>query len=187
MRVIAIHQPNFVPWYPFFQKISACNKFILLGHCQFAMHNYQNRFSIDGKWHTMSVDRSLKFAKIVDMQYSNPSNDWEAILRKLPQYKAKLSNFTNCISSSVWNTNVGIIQAACGLLGIQTDIGYDSETTLNSTDRLVEICKSNGATHYLSGIGGKEYLEVDKFTEHGIDVMFQDESIIVKKPLVEVL
>ena len=38
---ISIHQPNFVPWYPFFQKIQQCDKFIILTHCQFEKNGYQ--------------------------------------------------------------------------------------------------------------------------------------------------
>ena len=43
---ITIHQPNFMPWYPFFEKIQQADIFVLLGHCQFEKNGFQNRFSI---------------------------------------------------------------------------------------------------------------------------------------------
>ena len=46
MRV-SIHQPNFVPWYPFFQKIKEVDKFIILKECQFEKNGYQNRFNFN--------------------------------------------------------------------------------------------------------------------------------------------
>ena len=41
---IAIHQPNFLPWYPFFQKIKEVDKFIILGNCQFEKNGFQNPY-----------------------------------------------------------------------------------------------------------------------------------------------
>ena len=37
---IAIHQPNFFPWYPFFEKIKNCDIFIILTHCQFEKNGF---------------------------------------------------------------------------------------------------------------------------------------------------
>ena len=56
---LAIHQPNFMPWYPFFEKIKNCDKFIMLTHCQFEKNGYQNRFNLNDKWYTMSVKKGL--------------------------------------------------------------------------------------------------------------------------------
>ena len=46
--------------------------------------------------------------------------------------------------------------------------------TGEATDRLINICKALGATTYLSGPGGKEYMEVERFKEENINVTFQD-------------
>ena len=51
MRV-SIHQPNFVPWYPFFQKIKEVDVFVILKECQFEKNGYQNRFNFNDKWYT---------------------------------------------------------------------------------------------------------------------------------------
>src|SRR6185295_8932001 len=49
----------------------------------------------------------------------------------------------------------------------------DIDPSLKATDLLVEICKKGGATTYLSGVSGADYLELDKFKEANINVEFQ--------------
>ena len=60
---ISIHQPNFVPWYPFFQKIKEADIFIILSNCQFEKNNYQNRFNIIDQWYTMRTKKGLDLIK----------------------------------------------------------------------------------------------------------------------------
>ena len=79
--VISIHQPNFMPWYPFFQKIQKCDKFVILTHCQFEKNGYQNRFNFNDDWYTMSVKKGLE--PIKDKIYLNPKNDWDRIKNRL--------------------------------------------------------------------------------------------------------
>ena len=60
---ISIHQPNFVPWYPFFQKIKEVDVFVILKECQFEKNGYQNRFNFNNKWYTMSVKKGLELMR----------------------------------------------------------------------------------------------------------------------------
>ena len=55
--IVTIHQPNFIPWYPFFQKMEQSDIFIMLGHCQFEKNGFQNRFQINNAWNTLSVKK----------------------------------------------------------------------------------------------------------------------------------
>jgi len=42
------------------------------------------------------------------------------------------------------------------------------------SDLILQICKYCKADHYISGIHGKNYLEIDKFLSEGIIVEFQE-------------
>lgn len=179
---IAIHQPNFCPWYPFFQKIEQADVFVLMGNCQFEKNNFQNRFNYNDKWYTMRVFSGLT-TLIKDKKYINPDYDWKKIRKSFP----KLELFDPCISENVFNTNSFIIKEACYKLGINTPIELDYPTKLKGTERLIDICKTYNVDTYLSGISGKKYLDLLKFEEAGIKVIFQDESKMIKKPLVDVL
>ena len=83
MRV-SIHQPNFVPWYPFFQKIKEVDIFVILKECQFEKNGYQNRFNFNDKWYTMSVKKGLE--PIRDKVYIDPKNSWDKIKNSLSKF-----------------------------------------------------------------------------------------------------
>ena len=171
---IAIHQPNFLPWYPFFQKIESVDRFVILTHCQFEKNNFQNRFNLNDRWHTMSVKKGLEL--INKKLYISPEKDWNKIKINLSEYDDVLSNFDNCIKENLAETNINIIRKMCDLLEIKTDIVIDYPTDFKSTDRLVDLCKYYGGTEYLSGSGGaREYLDTSKFGDIKVD--FQDNLI----------
>lgn len=175
---IAIHQPNFFPYYPFFQKMAEVDMFVILNHCQFEKNNYQNRFQYNG-WNTMSVNRGLE--PIINKTYVNHLKDWDKIVSKIP----KLKSFSNCIYESLSVTNSLIITEIKERLGIDTTIRFDAPTILKGTERLVDICKRYGATEYLSGVSGSKYLGLEKFGD--IKVTFQDKSKMINKPIIDFL
>tara|TARA_B100001778_G_scaffold188810_1_gene155510 strand:+ start:143 stop:706 length:564 start_codon:yes stop_codon:yes gene_type:complete len=167
---IAIHQPNFLPWYPFFQKIQEVDRFVILTQCQFEKNNFQNRVNLNDKWHTMSVKKGLE---LIDKKlYINSDKDWNKIKVNLKEYGDILSQFDSCITENLAKTNISIIRKMCELLEIKTDIVVDFPTNLKSTDRLIDLCKYYGGTEYLSGSGARAYLDTDKFKN--IKVRFQD-------------
>lgn len=180
-KTIAIHQPNLLPWGAYFDKIRESDLFIILGYCQFEKNNYQNRFKVADKWHTMSVASGN--IPIYQKRYLNPQKDWKKITDKF----YKLNEYNDLISHDLWRTNSAIIVRACHKLGIKTPIQYDYPTELKGTDRLVDICLKHGATKYLSGIGGKKYLDMKLFETYNIEVIFQDEVKMDKRPLVEIV
>lgn len=183
--ILTIHQPNFFPWYPFFQKVKSADKFVFLNHSQYQKNYLQNRFSYGDKWFTMSVNKGLD--PITTKKYLNPEKDWNSIKNKLPQFKDVFPLFDDCISESLVDTNMRIITKICNILEIKTELLLDYETDLTSTDRLVDICLHFGADTYLSGISGKNYLEMKKFEDKNIKVIFQDEKEMIKNPILDLL
>lgn len=168
---VTIHQPNFVPWYPFFQKIEQADVYVVLGHCQYEKNGFQNRFQLDNNWNTLSVYKGLE--PIRQKKYVNPKKDWETIKRNLPEYKDLLSEMEYCITDNLFDTNFSIIKHLIQKLDIKTRIEEDYETDLKSTDRLVDICKRFGATTYLAGQGGLDYLDDSLFKNENIEVIYQ--------------
>lgn len=70
---IALHQPAFVPWFPFFYKMAMVDKFVLLNHVQFEKNGYQNRFKYKDKWITKPVNQGIENIcdkNYVDLKYS---------------------------------------------------------------------------------------------------------------------
>ena len=181
--IVTIHQPNFMPWYPFFEKIGQADLFILLGHCQFEKNGFQNRFSISDVWNTMSVKKGTE--NIKDKTYLNADYDWKKLKKRLWNYKDILDEMDYCISNNLYNTNKKIIQHLIKKLNINTKLVEDFPTNLVSTERLLTLCKEYGATTYLAGQGGKDYLNESLFLKEGIKVIYQKD--LNKKHILEYL
>ena len=61
-------------------------------------------------------------------------------------------------------------------LDIKTEIVLESELNITSTssERLLDICKKLGADTYISGIGGKKYLDEKLFENNKIILKYQN-------------
>lgn len=184
MRV-AIHQPNFMPWYPFFQKMASVDVFVILGHCQFEKNNYQNRFHMNGLWNTMSVNAGLQ--NIVDKTYVNAEHDWKKITKRLYEYK-HINTFAQFIYPNLFKTNAQIITyIAKEILQLKTRIipEFDPLCMDVGTERLVKIVKLMGGDTYVAGTGAVKYMDTGLFSENDIKVEFQKEEEMVKVPILQ--
>jgi len=67
MRV-AIHQPEFLPWFGYIHKLANTDKFVLLDDVQFKKNNFQNRNRIITKqglvWLTVPIKNTVLNKKI---------------------------------------------------------------------------------------------------------------------------
>ena len=183
--IITIHQPNFFPYYPFFQKMEVADIFVILTYCQFEKNNFQNRYNKDSKWYVMCVNKGLD--PIYTKTYLNPEKDWKRIKNMLPEYKDVLNLFDDCVDSNLSKMNSNIIFKIKDLLNIETKIVFDYPTELKGTERLVDICLKNGAKTYISGVSGSKYMDLNKFSDNNIKVIFQDETKMIKKPIIDIL
>jgi hypothetical protein len=181
--IVSVHQPNFLPYSRILEKIRQSDKFIILTHAQFVKGNYHNRFNVGDEWHTMSVNRGIE--PLVDKCYTNSDGDWDRIKRRLPDYRSELELFDDLISSNLVKTNVDIIRRLCMLLRLDTSIELDYPTNLTATERLVDLCVKFGATTYLAGASGPNYLDLPLFEKAGIDVLVQDPELIPVTPAIE--
>ena len=173
MRV-AVHQPNLVPWLPFFAKMAAVDTFVILTKCQFNREHYQHRFKYQDRWYTLGVTDVRHPDLIENRRYANPAKDWEKIKRRLPCFSAWLGQFDGCIGPLLWETNLKIITRIAAQLNIRTKIVVDSNSALTGTERLVEICCDLGAKTYLAGRSGASYMDLAKFEAAGIKVEHQE-------------
>lgn len=180
-KVITIHQPNFCPYHGFFQKMEQADLLVLLTCCQFEKNGYQNRFKHDDKWHTMRINKGME--PIITKRYIDADADWTKIVKTFPV----LTDLDIIPTPHMASMNYQIIKNVSKKLGINTKIAFDFPTYLTSTARLVEIVQRFGGTHYLSGISGEKYMDMSLWEKAGIDVIFQDESTLSKKSLIQIL
>lgn len=145
---IAIHQPNFIPWFPYFLKMHKADVFVLLTECQFEKNGYQNRARIHGRWWTIPVKGGLM-----------PIKD-----------KVCMTGRSLVVMSKLW------IYAIAETLGIDTKkIQMDFPTEKRGTERLIEICRHYNADTYLTNPDAKDkYLDEDAMRKAGIKIEYVD-------------
>ena len=101
-------------------------------------------------------------------------------------YQYILDYFILDIHSLVY-TNMAIIRVLTDLLKIdKSKITQDIPTESKATKRLIDICKQNNCDTYLAA-EPKAYFDMDLFKHHGIKVIYQDKTKLIKQPILEYL
>lgn len=187
---VTIHQPNFLPYLGFFEKILYSDIFVIYDTTQFSRDGFQQRNYIklnnmkylctipvgSSAWHLSIKDvpilESVQIKKI-----------WKTITNaylKTPyfqKYKSELETIFLSNPKNLTEFNILLIRFFLEKLNWKGKIIRSSElnidTTKRKTDALLEIVQKVGGTTYISGSSGKSYLEEEKFTEVGIDVVYQ--------------
>ncbi|MFY9401824.1 MAG: WbqC family protein [Candidatus Omnitrophota bacterium] len=192
--ILSLHQPQYLAWIGYFHKILKSDIFVFLDNVQYKKREYQNRNRIRTKsgvqWLTVPVVHSSdRFIRIKDVLIDNyqdwPAKHWKAIYlnySRSPYFK-EYSDFFHDLYTRQWerlvDLNIYIIKGINAFLNINTDIYLESELGINNkkTSRIIDICRRLEADTYLSGIGGKAYLEEGLFIDVGIKLKYQKFSL----------
>ncbi|TKB33752.1 MAG: hypothetical protein E8D51_05915 [Nitrospira sp.] len=187
MRV-TIHQPQFLPWLGYLDKIDQADVFIALDTVQFKKNEWQNRNRIrtaDGcQWITVPVIH--RFGQLVKDVRINQTVNWRAQhLRALEIHYAKapfrerylpeLRSMYEAPWERLHDVNLAVIRWLLEAFGITTPVRCASEWEAREepTDRLIDLCRAVGASVYLSGPGGDDYLDVPRFESSGLKLEMQ--------------
>ncbi len=189
--IVAVHQPQYIPWIGYFDKIDKSDCFVFLDQVQYKPREYQNRNKIrtkDGSiWLTVPViSKGMGRQKICDVRIDNDFSWQKRHWKNLKTWYGRAKSFNDhfeffeVVYTKRWekliDLNVSIINYILEELEIKASIHYESELNIDAqkTDRIIEICKRLKADTYLSGMGGKNYLEDVKFIQAGIKLEYQD-------------
>jgi len=190
--IAAIHQPQFIPWLGYFDKIDQSDVFIFLDYVQYKKNEYQNRNrikTVDG-WQWLTVPVLYKFPQKINEVRINNKIDWKKKhLHTLITNYSKSKCFEKYILyfkelySKEWeiisDINIEVVKQLAEFLGIKKSFLVASEfaselSEEEPTERLIKLCKLTGADTYLAGKDGAKYMDVEKFTKSGIKLTFQD-------------
>ena len=172
---VTIHQPEHFPYMGFFQKMSDADLFVILDDVQYTKGNFQNRnkfLNKNGVEEWFGVQVESKATKKNINQVETAQGNWRnKIIKKLKQNFTQ--DFTDIYNSRLLvEINIASINWAREKLKITTPMVLSSEMGIKttSTQRLVDICEHVRATEYISGQGGKSYLDMELFK--GIEVSY---------------
>ena len=188
--IVAVHQPQYLPWIGYFDKIDKADFFVLLDDVQFKKNEWQNRNKIKTAqgWQWLTVPVRYKYPQLINEVPINRTIRWQhkqgqAILSnyKKATYYHYLEEFFDEMFCFNWELisqlNISLVNKLVKVLEIDTPLFVSSELgefPQDADQRLIAITKLFGADTYLAGIGGREYMDLDRYKENGIEVVFQD-------------
>ena len=193
--IVTIHQPNYFPYPGFFQKVLLSDIYVILDRAQFEF-DITNRNKIitpEGSWSRISVPvkKGQKFFEVRNVEINNDQpwaeKNWDLICKSYDNspffnlYKATLNSVFKKNWNLIFDLNFYTLKKVLEWLNIKTKIIFDSEldVTGKSSEHLLNICKKLGATKYLSGPGGRDYLNEKIFEQSKIKVEYQKYDPII--------
>ena len=190
--IVSINQPGYLPWLGYFHRIAVADAHIVLDHVQFEKNSFTNRNKIrthDGWcWLTVPIKTAGKFGRlpINEIEIANERNwavkHWETLrmnYSKAPFFSPHAAFFESVYTRS-WQKLINLTEEITAYVlrafGIKTKIYFSSQLkTLGQKDELIlNLCRELGATVYLSGPLGRNYLRERLFHPHGIVVRYDE-------------
>ena len=188
---VTIHQPEFLPWLGFVDKIRQCDVFVLLDSVQFEKNYFQNRNKIRTGWGWVWLTvpvfmKGLFGQKIQEVRIRNDES-WSRKHRQTLRQNYGSAPFFHEYFSGLealydqpWDLlaefNIAVIHWVANAFGLSRQFIRSSELGVigKRSELLVNICKTLGAKVYLSGVSGRDYLDEALFKDAGVLVRYQD-------------
>ncbi len=190
--IVSGHQPNYLPWLGFFDKIQRSDIFIIEDNIQFEHQGFTNRNKIltaDGvRWLSVPIQHANKPLLINEVRVSNKGEPnwglrhWLTLKHsycKAPFWQDYCDFFekTYCREwTMLLDLNMHLIRGILRFLDIETPLIMSSSLGAKGrkSELIIAQCKKVGAEVQLAGVGGKGYIDNKRFEEEGIKIMFQN-------------
>ena len=193
MTRISIHQPNYLPWIGFFSKIKNSDFFVILDDVEYSKNSVINRNKIRTKdsWCYVTIPLEKKYQSSLINEVNLPADrkwqkkHWisiESNYKKADFFDSYCDFFKNLYKQNydyLWEINEKIIYYLLEQFNIDIEIQKSSEIEkypeLQGSKLLAAICNTYsdyGEITYLSGQGGKNYMDLNDFKNFGINVEF---------------
>jgi hypothetical protein len=190
---IAIMQPTYLPWLGYFDLADDVDLFVLLDNVQFVKRSWQQRnrvktaaglawltvpVNVSGRYHQRITEASISDASFVDAHLRTVAHNYS----KAPNYKDRYAPFGDALkrgaaTGSLAELNIGLIRFLFDALGVKTPLARATAIGVEGrrTELLAQICRSTGASQYLSPLGSAVYLldEARMLQDGGVEVLFQ--------------
>ena len=193
MTVLAAHQPAFMMYPGYLDRIRQADVFIVLTGVQFEKNSFTNRNRIKtqhgAKWLTVPLELKGRTDKCIASLEMAPFKSWrQRHLKTIQHAYSKAPRFEEnwpkiqALYGDLWG-NLTFMHIFGETLvfwlkeyGLQKDA---SQLVFNNfkkvrTPELIHLCHEHGADTYLSGPLGRDYLDEDQFREEGIKLEYHD-------------
>lgn len=189
--IITIHQPEHLPWLGYFNKMAKAELFVIMDNVQFEKNYFQNRNRIIGtngvQWIGVPVKTIGHMGNILrDTEIAN-DNKWknkylktiQLSYAKHPYFEeifAILEDSLSFETNKLVDINISIFKSFADKMDIRPKFIRASELNVQGkkSDLVLDICKAVGATTYISGPSGRDYMNLESYKQANIDVKFND-------------
>lgn len=188
---LAIMQPYFFPYLGYFQLIAAVDRFVVYDDVAFIKNGWINRNRIltpaGPEYITVPLAGASSFRTIRETRCAPPASWSEKMLRTLTQVYARAPHRDVGIAivrrvleaadgESVRDLAVASLREMCAYFELpatwqDSSAAYENGH-LSGVERVVDICRREGATGYVNVPGGRSLYEAATFGAHGIDLRF---------------
>jgi hypothetical protein len=192
-KIVVIHQPDFVPYLGFFHRFLHADFYIALDHVQYVngssrawTHRDKIKTAQGEKWFTISVKKAPRDTAINQIELSTDT-DWRQDNLRLLEQNYRNASCYNEIMPEVERLyarpfhllrdfNMASIEMLMDMLDVRIPWVWSSTLDPDGTknELLVDLLHKVSATHYLSGVGARDYFQAEPFTNAGIEVLWQD-------------
>lgn len=190
--IVSINQPAYMPWLGYFDRVAKSDMHIVLDNVQFEKNSVTNRNKLrtpsGWTWFSVPILKKGRFGELeinkVEVETSKP---WRkkhfgtltANYARAPFY-SKYVDFFEDFYSQNWKFLNPMLEKSTEYftqeLGIDTEHVSSSKFSIESkkSQLILDLCREVGATTYLSGPFGREYLDEQEFKDAGIELEFHD-------------
>jgi WbqC-like protein len=191
--VVAVHQPNFLPWLGYFDKLARCDVFVLLDNVQFPKKSgtWMNRVRLlvggEPAWVTIPVVRAYHGLRRIDEMAIDESRPWrrkllatiEQSYRRAPHFEETMPFVTEIVMHEgplLADYNEAGVRRLASIVGLDERKFVRASSlgvTGAATDLLIGLTQRLGGGSYLAGGGAGGYQEDEKFAAAGVRLEYQ--------------
>lgn len=187
---LAVMQPYLFPYLGYFQLIAAVDRFVFFDDVNYINRGWinRNRLLIGGapRYFTVPLRGASQFDKI-DRVAVEPGEVWKRkMLASVRQSYARaphvgpVAGLLDAVLHGGGDTIADLARASvrgvCDYVGLAPDFVASSAAYGNAhlagEDRIIDICRQEGATCYVNPPGGRALYHEERFAAHGIALRF---------------
>ena len=189
---LGVMQPYLFPYIGYFQLINAVDVFVMYDDVAFIRSGWinRNRIKIDAETRYFTVPlldassfRLIRETMVAAQQYASFRTKLfstiKAVYGRAPHYRATLDLIDAVlvpVPGNIGDMAAKSVAVVCEYLNLKTRIVPTSSlygnAQLRKADRLIDICRREGADTYINSIGGVELYSKATFADAGIALWF---------------
>ncbi len=196
MKTVAIHQPYFFPYIGYWQLIHAVDRFVIHDDVNYIKQGWVNRNRLllnnEIAYITLPLHQASRSKKIRELTLHTQPDPRDKLARRVAVAYRKAPYFADVYplieelichdANNLSDYLAHQLQTLSRFMGISTEFVVTSRNygndELKAQERVIDMCKREGATTYINSRGGQALYDTNAFRSAGIGLRF-----LISRPL----